>query len=296
MLVIFPFREDGRPEAIRSTASGGGEGGVRAEEQNGFYFLPGRGEIIAARQQRYVFARHKFKRALRAGKILARLPFVRMIAVCNSLSYGNARDSSDIDLFVATSAGGVWWTRLWALLILKLARLRPGQGGTKNKICLSFFVDENNLALSKFRLGQDDIDFTYWLAAFYPLYDAGDPPAGGFFQRLWQANQSWLAESLPACRPVLPHPSRVIKIGTLPIFLRNICEAILRPFASRAEKSQMRLLPSAIKNQINKDTRVRVEPGVLKFNTTDRRQQYAEDFLRRYNSILSARHEVISHK
>ena len=67
----------------------------------GFYFLKGREQIVQTRLDRYNLADKKFKRALLAGKLLAALPFVRMIAVCNSLGYGNASDQSDIDFFIS---------------------------------------------------------------------------------------------------------------------------------------------------------------------------------------------------
>ncbi|HEX9664878.1 MAG TPA: hypothetical protein VGA49_03600, partial [Patescibacteria group bacterium] len=91
----------------------------------GFYFLKGREQIVQTRLDRYNLADKKFKRALLAGKLLAALPFVRMIAVCNSLGYGNASDQSDIDFFIITTPGRIWLVRFLSVLIMKILGWRP---------------------------------------------------------------------------------------------------------------------------------------------------------------------------
>src|SRR3989338_6543101 len=71
----------------------------------GFYCLRGRGEIIKERKTRQSQSAKLWKRALRFRFLLQICPFVRTLAVCNSLAYGNATSESDIDLFVVTKNG-----------------------------------------------------------------------------------------------------------------------------------------------------------------------------------------------
>lgn len=245
--------------------------------QYGFYCLAGRGEIIQTRKRRYIFAKHKYDRTRWVSKILSRWPFIRMIAVCNSLAYDNAREESDIDLFVITSARGVWWARFFSLLILQILRLRPGQGGIKDKICLSFFIDEDNLNLRDLQVGRGDYYLPYWLSTLYPLYDAG-----GFYVQFLLAN-NWVLNFLPQARPITSHRIRAIPDKSS---VKYLLEALLAPFTSIVKFIQTRAFPPEIYKLINRDSRVRVGDGILKFHTNDRREQYMEEFERRYNRLL----------
>lgn len=247
--------------------------------KNGFFYLRGQEHKIRTRGQRLIISLPKYKRAQRVSRLLSWVPFIRFVAVCNSLSYGNAREESDIDLFIITKRGGIWWARLISLLVLKLLRLRVGQGGVKDKICLSFFADSEHLNLEAIKLGEADVYLPIWLATLYPLYDAGN-----YYQKLWQAN-SWVAKYLPGRTPVLPHP---LRSRTSPPVVRLAVEALLLPFSFAAAALQRRAFPEEIKRLLNKDTRVRVEPGILKFHTNDRREEYAREFQTRLNTVSSS--------
>lgn len=232
--------------------------------QAGWFYLRGRDELPARRAERYLLAVKKFKRARRTAAILARLPFVRQINVCNSLAFSNARAESDIDLFVVTAPGGVWWARGAALALLKLLRRRP-------EICLSFFVDEDNLDLSGLRMAPDDIYLAFWLVSLYPLYAAPGT------QSLLPAN-AWLTDYL--LQPTVPeaHPG---PIRRTPARARIWLEYGLRIFSGLAGRAQLAVMPPAVKSRLFQNTDVVIKPGVLKFHTNDRRGQYWGEFNKR---------------
>lgn len=246
--------------------------------KNGYFYLRGREANLRSRAERYFFSAAKYRRACKIARLLSYLPFVRLVTVCNSLGFSAARRESDIDLFMVTKAGGVWWARALSLGILKLLRLRPGQGGVKNKICLSFFVDDEHLDLSSLAAGDWDIYLSYWLGTLYPLYEAGD-----WYRRLWQANE-WIGQALPQLRPVLPNPGRYVAHAPT---LRRMVEWLLAPFTGLVGRWQWRLFPHVIKGLVNRDSRVRVEPGVLKFHTNDRRLDYNQEFSKRFKAVSS---------
>jgi len=247
--------------------------------KNGFFYLRGREHKIRTRAQRLIFSISKYRRAARVAWLLSLVPFVRLVGVCNSLAYSNARAESDIDLFIITKPGGIWWARAFSLLILKLLRLRVGQGGVKDKICLSFFADSEHLNLEAIKLGEADVYLPIWLATLYPLYDAG-----ACYQKLWQANRA-LAKYLPESTPVLPHPAR---IRTNRPMGKLVIEALLKPFGFAVAAVQQRAFPKEIQKLLNKDTRVRVESGFLKFHTNDRRAEYSRLFLERMASLSNS--------
>ena len=108
--------------------------------QSGFYFLKKRKEIIQTRLERYNLADKKFQIALRAVRIFKYLPFIKLVAVCNNLGYANAREESDIDLFVITAKNRLWFVRFFLIAIIYALGLRPPKAKVKDKICLSYYV------------------------------------------------------------------------------------------------------------------------------------------------------------
>ena len=74
------------------------------------------------------------------AKIFNFLPFVEMIAICNSLAFANSHDNSDIDFFIIGKKNRLWLDQLLSVAIIKFLNLRPKPNNTKNKICLHFFL------------------------------------------------------------------------------------------------------------------------------------------------------------
>jgi len=248
-------------------------------EKNGFWHVRGRGGNCAVRRARFLVSQEKYKQSRGILRLLSAMPFVRCLLVCNSLALENTTQQSDVDVAVITRAGGAWWARLFCITLLALARRRPGQASERPKICLSFFVDEAHLDAARLRMSGNDIDFAYWIANFYPVYDAG-----GYYRKLWDANYSWLVDVLPNVQPIVPHPGRTM--CRRPI-LRPLFELALAPFSPIARAIQEKKFPPAIIDLANRDTRVRVEDGVLKFHTNDRRIEHLEAFVRRYEALLA---------
>ena len=87
----------------------------KIQSKNGFYFLAGRSELINQRLKKYGYAANKFKRALGFSRIFSVIPYIKMIAVCNTLAYGNSSQAGDIDLFIIAQKNRLWLTRFLAV-------------------------------------------------------------------------------------------------------------------------------------------------------------------------------------
>lgn len=242
----------------------------------GFWYLAGRAELVAVRLERWAFSQRKWRRARRAAGALARLPFVRLVAVCNTLALSNAKPESDIDMLVVTTPGRLWLTRL--LVTIALAVRGLWRHGTKiaDRVCLSFFVSEAALDFRPLLLQPRDPYFAHWVDQLVPLFDRGS-----VLERLRAAN-AWVREYLPNAFTTLD--SRPPTSTTQPRWwegrLRGHPGDALERFARWLQRSKMRISPSAAASGA-----AVVTDDVLKFHEQDRRADYRERFTRTLHKL-----------
>lgn len=254
----------------------------------GFYFLKNRESIIETRLERYNLSAKKFKIARRAVRIFKYLPFIKTVAVCNSLGSNNAREDSDVDLFIITEANRIWLTRLLLITLIFILGLRPTLDKTKDKICLSYYITTEHLDISDTRILNDDIHLVLWLAGFVRLYERDD-----YFNKFYQANNEWLKKYLPNWQPHQPGYRRRVEDNFLSRASYKVGEFLAQKeygdyFDSLAKQLQIKYM-----SQHKKDLAVRhknwviIEDDILKFHVNDRRQQYLDLFEQKINSFLA---------
>lgn len=232
------------------------EHGMKRDE--GFF---GIGEVSVWREERLrrvADALRKHRRAERFVRFASCLPWVKMIAVCNSLAFSFTNEESDIDLFVVTKRGRIWSTRFILTGALALFRLRPGER-KRDPLCLSFFVADDSLDLSSIRIGQDDPYLAFWIATLSPVFDPDDT-----LSKLRAAN-GWIRQSLPRSRRVQRASSSVVRP-----WIRLPDVSFFERFAERMQRNRF---PVLLRSMMNVDTRVVVTDGMLKFHHNDRRQE-----------------------
>ncbi len=234
-------------------------------ERDGFWHLADRGDIVGIRERRYRLAEAKFAKARMVTRILRVIPSVRLVTVCNSLALSNADSESDIDLFVVARSGCLWVTRLIIVGALAALRLRPNRKSHADKVCMSFFVSERALDLSRIAIRPHDTYLQYWVASLVPLYDAG-----GVFQHFLEQN-IWIKHTVPGA--LRARRSDTIKARWTERFL-----PLLRAFEPFAKKIQLRLFPAEIRVRANQDNHVVISDDMLKFHVTDRREEYERKF------------------
>jgi hypothetical protein len=93
--------------------------------RTGDYFtLPGREEIVNIRMNREVRSRELLSQAMKYGRMLGALPYIRMVALTGSLAVMNVSGNQDFDYMLVTVPGRVWTARAFALAINRLASVR----------------------------------------------------------------------------------------------------------------------------------------------------------------------------
>src|SRR5215207_9589054 len=131
-------------------------GGASAEEVAGvlsnktfftrvgdYFTLHGREKIVETRKRRATIAAQLWPKAVRYGRIIARLPFVRMITVTGSLAMNNTQEEQDIDYMIVTAPGHLWTCRALSLLVARWAELEGV------KLCPNYLVTTNALAFKE---------------------------------------------------------------------------------------------------------------------------------------------------
>lgn len=108
---------------------------------DGHVCLPGRENLAEIRRRREHIAAGLWPKAVRAGRAVASLPFVRMVGVTGALAMDNVEGGADIDLLIVTEPGRVWLCRS---LVIQLVRLFRPRGVT---VCPNWLMSIERLAL-----------------------------------------------------------------------------------------------------------------------------------------------------
>lgn len=155
-----------------------------------FIFLKSREHLIEKRTERETISRKKLLIAKRVASILKNIPTVKLIGVSGSVAMKNADYDDDIDLFIITSKGSMWFTRLLTTVVVELfsKRRRPNDRDVTDKICLNMFVDEAYLAIPK---EKQNLYTAHEVCQLKVLYDRG-----GTYQKFLKANE-WVRRYLP---------------------------------------------------------------------------------------------------
>ncbi|MFQ5614459.1 MAG: hypothetical protein ACE5H9_20245, partial [Anaerolineae bacterium] len=92
---------------------------------DGYYSLSGKPHLAAKRKERFAFSQTLWPEAIRYGRWIASMPFVRLVAITGSLAVENPRNNvDDIDYFVVTDANRLWLCRAMIILLVRFARRR----------------------------------------------------------------------------------------------------------------------------------------------------------------------------
>jgi hypothetical protein len=148
--------------------------------QDGYYATCEHAEFVAVRQSREQLAEDMMAEAVRYGRWLARIPFVRMVALTGALAMRNpAHRRDDYDFFLITAPRRVWLARLCAVALVRLARLYGVQ------LCPNYLLSQDDLAQAR-----RDLYIAHEVVQMIPLY--GREP----YERMLALND-WTHDFMP---------------------------------------------------------------------------------------------------
>ncbi len=206
---------------LQSILSRGGLVPERLSYRDGLYMLPGREDVADVRRQRQQTAARLWPDAIHYGLLMARMPFVRMVAVTGSLAVNNVGAVEDVDYLVVTADDHLWVSRAFVLLIVRLAARRGVE------LCPNYFLTERAL-----RFREQNLYTAHEVAQMVPIY--GLP----VYEALRRVN-TWTRRFLPNAvgAPVAP------LVGTLREHTRHspMREALEAAFATRLGRRLDRL-------------------------------------------------------
>jgi hypothetical protein len=197
----------------------------------GYLTLPQRDLLISARLRLHASAQRQFPRVRFWARVLAHFPFVRMIALTGGLAMENARDN-DIDYFIVTAPGRLWFVRGLAVAFVRLARIFGDQ------LCPNYLLTENAFALN-----DQNIYTAHEIVQMIPLY--------GFeiFCRM-RALNAWTETFLPNANDI--HLLEIEKpLNRLGGWLKRMTERLLSgALGDRIERWEMRRKIAKLSAQI----------------------------------------------
>lgn len=238
--------------------------GDRVRAVDGYWSLSGQ-EVRYRTPESLRYHDLKWHRALRTARLLRHIPFVRMVAIANTVADRSARKESDIDVFIVIKDGRLFLARLMITLLLHVLRLRRHGRFVANRICLSFFVTDAAINLKKVALTPFDIYLLYWIAELRPVLD------DGVYVEFRQSNR-WALRHFPRVTSQIA-PYRPSQISTiLEFLLRGILGTFIEKPLQHWQLGRIKRRP---KNP-DPDVKIVASPHILKFHEKDRRRAYRE--------------------
>jgi len=148
--------------------SGGLQGAI--DWRDGFFFPRGRDGWIAERRRREAASRAFLRRHRTLLRLIATMPYVRMVALSGSIAHLNLDGDGDLDLFIVTRGEHVWSVTVAAILLAKLL-------GRRRTLCANFVLSDAALTL-----GPQDLFTASQVIHLKPIV------GGDLFRQLLNAN------------------------------------------------------------------------------------------------------------
>jgi hypothetical protein len=209
------------------------------------------------------------------------IPFVKMVAVCNNLAFGKVTETSDIDLFIVTKRKRLFFVRSLITFIFSLLRVRRYGNKIKGRFCLSFFVDEDHMNLEPISLKRD-IYLAYWIKNIVPIilnenFDQNFINSNRWIRKYFEENEDFNLGKVF----VLNKKSKLEK------YLGYMFDGEIGDFIEKVlSKWQINRANKKIEKLKNDDFGNIVTSYMLKFHDIDRRKEYRDKWMQKYDENI----------
>ena len=253
----------------------------KIEMKNGFYFLPERSDLVLKRQEKYDISEKFWNKAIKAAKILSYLPFIKSIAVVNSLAFFNCDKKSDIDFLIITERNKIWTARALSSVLMHILGLRRYGKKVAKRICLSFYISEEKLDLSYIAKNNLGFFVAFWIAQSAPLINKGRA-----FNRFKDSNM-WVSRYLPNTGHNITNYYIDFKYPVLSSFVSKTLEFLLRPhFVENMARAIQTKHIKRVQEKIGDPISVMFNDYILKFHPVDLRIEYKRELEKRLKKFF----------
>lgn len=231
-----------------------------------FYALRGRQAIFTLRRERAFYAKALWTDASRYGRLIGRLPFVRMVAVTGALASDNVEQGSDLDFLIVTGRGWLWLCRAAILAVNRVAKLF----GLEAELCPNYLITEDFLSLP-----DTDLFTAQELTRMIPI-------SGLSVYNEMRAANTWSAQFLPNAANA---PRHITGADRPPSVLKNAAEAILNwlPLGWLEHWEMTRKIVKFSHQDMNAETRF--SAGFCKGHFDGHKQQTMKAFQTRLDTL-----------
>lgn len=253
----------------------------KIHNEEGYITIAGREKIIQERKENRAHVIKLWKRVHRYAWVFSIVPYLRMVAVCNTLAFNNIKPGSDIDLFIIAKHNRLFTARAVLTALLHLLGVRRHGTKVADRFCLSFYVTDNHLSLASLAQTPYDIYLAYWVKTLAPI-------TGRETYLSFLLKNQWISDYFP--QKPKPNEERLEKTSFLLTVLQRFFEFILN--TQLGQKLEDRLAAYQKKRAENKkrhlgpESDIIIKENILKFHNIDRRKKIRELWEERLEKIL----------
>lgn len=245
---------------------------------DGYYSLKGEKNFYKDFFEKRDRSRLWWKRVRRFQWLFNSCPFIKFVAVVNSLPIRDIKENSDIDLFIVTQKNKMFTARFALTAALQILGLRRHGDKTSKRFCLSFYVSEDRLDFKDILCKPYDIYLAYWIKTMEPL--AGDYQ---IYEALIHSNEEWLKAFFGKRMPKRNRYFRRPKLKQ--IERKRKLEQWTHKWERKQEKKQLERAREKYSKLEDKSGTV-ISKSMLKFHNKDRRSDIRENWEKSLKEVL----------
>jgi hypothetical protein len=152
--------------------------------------LEERKELTEKRKRKIEISKEKIKKAESIVRFIGWIPSVKCIGISGAVAANNAEKNDDLDIFIITSEGAIWSTRLLVNVMCFLLgkKRKTNDSYPENKVCLNMFMTRDKMSLDEKR---HDLYTAHEIVQLIPLVDKDDT------YNAFLAANTWVTKYLP---------------------------------------------------------------------------------------------------